>query len=51
MRKFMKELCWKWENFVADVMKKRKLFKRCTAFGRDALKVRVNRKMYWMWEN
>ena len=34
MRKFIKELCWKWENFVADVMKKRKLFNRCTACGK-----------------
>ena len=45
MRKIIKELCWKWENFVADMMKKRKLFKSCTECEK------IIYEMCWMWEN
>ena len=45
MRKFMKDLCWKWDNFVADVMKKRKLFKRCTACGKIIKDILIERKL------
>ena len=34
IRKLMKELCWKWENFVTDVLNQKKLFKSCTACGK-----------------
>ena len=45
MTKFMKELCWKWENFAADVRKKRKLFKRCTACGKIIKDILIERKL------
>ena len=43
--KFLKELCWKWENFVTDVLHQKNLFKRCNACGKIMRDVLNDRKI------